>query len=283
MALATRLNPHHRAGGMIVQRYWRVLPLLVQMHIRSQMEYRGAFWLDRLAQILSYGSVFATLAILVNRFETLGGWSFPELALLFSFNLLAYSLGAALSFVQLRSIEEMVRLGTFDILLVKPFSPWAYIVFSGLNIGYLGHIILAVALLAWSLFAVDVDWSIASVLFFVAALISAVLLTAAVITILGATALIWVRSNHLFSIFFGFWELARYPLNIFPGAIQLVLITAVPLALTSSVPVGALLEKSVPILGPWAGVVTIAAGPIWVALAAAHWRYATARYQGAGG
>jgi ABC-2 type transport system permease protein len=261
----------------------RVLPLLVEMHIRSQMEYRGAFWLDRLAQILSYGSVFATIAILLARFETLGGWNFPELALLFSFQLLAYSLGAALSFVQLRDLEELVRLGTYDTLLIKPFSPWAYLVFSGLNIGYAGHVILAVALMGWAVAEVELSWSLWSALFFLGSLISATLLTAALITMIGATALIWVRSNHLFAIFFGFWELTRYPLNIFPSGIQVILITAVPLALTSSVPVGALLGKPIPILGDWAGPASLLAGPLWVLLAIAHWRYATRRYQGAGG
>ncbi|MBP2445311.1 ABC-type uncharacterized transport system permease subunit [Rhizobium leguminosarum] len=94
------------------------------------MEYRGAFWLDRLAQILSYGSVFATIGILLARFQTLGGWSWSELALLYSFQLLAYSLGAAMSFTQLRDLEELVRLGSYDVLLVKPFSPWVYLIFS---------------------------------------------------------------------------------------------------------------------------------------------------------
>ncbi|EJT05193.1 hypothetical protein RCCGE510_10914 [Rhizobium sp. CCGE 510] len=261
----------------------RVIPLLVRMYIRSQMEYRGAFWLDRLAQILSYGSVFATIAILLARFDTLGGWSWPELALLYSFQLLAYSLGAAMSFTQLRDLEELVRLGTYDALLVKPFSPWVYLIFSGLNIGYAGHIILAVPLLGWAVFSVDFAWSVPSALFLVAALVSATLLTAALITMIGATALIWVRSNHLFSIFFGFWELMRYPLNIFPGSIQITLLTAVPLALTSSVPVAALLGKPVPILGDWAGPAALAAGPVWVLIAMAYWRYATGKYQGAGG
>ena len=261
----------------------RILPLLVQMHIRSQMEYRGAFWLDRFAQILSYGSAFATFGILLARFETLGGWAWPELALLFSFQLLAYSLGAAMSFTQLNRLEELVRLGTFDVLLVKPFSPWAYLIFSGLNIGYVGHIILAVALMSWAALSIDFAWTVPTVLFFGASLISSTMLTAAIITMIGATALIWVRSNHLFSLYFGFWELTRYPLNIFPSGIQLVLITAVPLALTSSVPVGALLGKPIPMLGDWAGAVALIAGPAWVLLAIAYWRYATSKYQGAGG
>lgn len=123
-----------------------------------------------------------------------------------------------MSFVQLRELEELVRLGTYDTLLVKPFSPWTYLVFSGLNIGYAGHVILAVALMAWAVLSIDFTWSIWSASFFIAALISATLLTGALITMIGATALIWVRSNHLFSIFFGFWELTRYPLNIFRAA-----------------------------------------------------------------
>ncbi len=138
-------------------------------------------------------------------------------------------------------------------------------------------------LLCWAVLSVDFAWSAASVAFLLAAIVSATLLTGAMITMIGATALMWVRSNHLFSIFFGFWELTRYPLNIFPGSIQLTLITAVPLALTSSVPVGALLGKPIPILGDWAAPVTLAAGPAWVLIAMAHWRYATRKYQGAGG
>ena len=261
----------------------RVIPLLVQMYVRSQMEYRGAFWLDRLAQILSYGATFATIGILLARFDTLGGWVWSELALLYSFQLLAYSLGAAMSFTQLNRLEELVRLGTFDVLLVKPFSPWAFLIFSGLNIGYAGHIILAVAVMAWAVLSVDMAWTVPAALFFLGSLLSATMLTAAMITMIGATALIWVRSSHLFSLYFGFWELTRYPLNIFPGGLQVLLITAVPLALTSSVPVGALLGKPIPILGDWAGPVSLLAGPLWVLLAIAHWRYATGKYQGAGG
>jgi ABC-2 type transport system permease protein len=131
--------------------------------------------------------------------------------------------------------------------------------------------------------AADIEWNLWAALFFAGTLASSTLLTAAIITMIGATALIWVRSNHLFAIFFGFWELTRYPLNIFPGGIQFVMITAVPLALTSSVPVGVLLGKPIPLLGDWAGPVSLLAGPLWVCLAIAHWRYCTGRYQGAGG
>ena len=117
-------------------RYLEILSLLVKLHIKSEMEYRGAYLLDRLAQIVAYGSAFATVWLVAHRFSSLGGWTWPELALLLSFQLLAYAAGASISFTQFRDLEEQVRLGTFDAVLVKPMSPWAFQVFSGLNIGY---------------------------------------------------------------------------------------------------------------------------------------------------
>lgn len=259
------------------------LPILVRMYVKSQLEYRGAFWLDRLAQVIAYGSAYTTIWLLLERFDNLGGWIWPELALLLSFQLLGYALGAALSYVQLRNLEELVRLGTFDTLLVKPFSPWAYLVFSGLNIGYAGHLILAVPLLIWSLTQVDIGWSPLAVLYLLATLLSATMLTAALMTMIAATALIWIRSRHLFSIFFGFWELTRYPLNIFPTGLQVILLTIIPMGFMSFVPVAWLLGKDIPILGDWGGMAAPLVGPLLVLLAMAQWKYAISRYQGGGG
>ena len=60
-----------------------VLPHLALMHFRAEMEYRGAFWINRVAQIITYASSFAVIWIIADRFGGLGGWSWAELALLF--------------------------------------------------------------------------------------------------------------------------------------------------------------------------------------------------------
>lgn len=264
-------------------RQLRIALRLVLMQIRSQMEYRGAFWIDRIAQIITYSSSLAVIWLLVDRFTELAGWRWPDLLLLYSFHVLGYAAGAAISFTQMRDLEERVRLGTFDALLTKPISPWLYIVFSGFNIGYAGHILLGVVLMVWALWIAPVDWSLLTIAYLIASLLSAAMVTAAFLTIIGLTALIWVRSNHLYSIFFGFWELTRYPLDIFPVGIQGVMLTIVPLAFTSSVPVAVVLGKQVPLLGDWAPALALLAGPFFVALAVLCWREAVNRYQGAGG
>jgi ABC-2 type transport system permease protein len=205
------------------------------------------------------------------------------MALLFAFQLLAYSLGASLSFVQFRDLETLVRKGAFDVLMVKPMSPWAYLTFSGLNIAYVGHVALAVVIMGWALWQADVAWSLGQVTFFVAALTSAALVVAAVMTMIGAASLVLVQSSYLYSIFFGFWELTRYPLNIFPPALQWMMVTIVPLGFMNYVPVAAFLGKEVAPLGAWGAPLALVAGPFFAALAVLHWRWCIRRYQGGGG
>ncbi len=261
----------------------RVLPLLVRLQVRTRLQYRGAMVLMWVSEGFAMASAFGGIWLIATRFSAIGGWAWPELALMLSFHLLAYALGAAFSFVQLRDLEDQVRLGTFDTLLVKPFSPWAYLVFGGLNIGYAGHIGVGIGLLVWALGNIDVVWSPLNFLYIIGALLSAAALIAAIITMIGANSLIWVRSRHLYSIFFGFWELARYPLGIFPALIQGVLLTVIPLGFMAYVPVAVLLGKPVALLGHWAGPASLIIGPLAVVTAMGHWRYAIGRYRGAGG
>jgi len=261
----------------------KILPHLVSIHIRTHMEYRSALFLGWFAQAVGYAGTYAAIALIITRFENLGGWTWPQMALLLSIHLLAYALGASLSFVQFRDMEEKIRLGTFDAILVKPISPWLFLSFSGLNIEYGGHIALAVGLMVWSLSHLPIDWSIGTALYLGAAILSAAMLTASILTLIGATAIVWVRSRHLFAIYFGFWELARYPLNIFPLPLQVLMLTFAPLAFLAYIPAAVLLGKPVPILGDFAPIASLLAGPVAALIAAAHWRWSLRNYQGAGG
>lgn len=260
-----------------------LIPHLVRIYVRTRLEYPGAMVLGWISQAVSYGAMYTAIGLILARFGALGGWTWPDMALLLAFHLLAYASGASFSFTQFREMEELVRQGRIDSILVKPVNPWTYLVFSGLNIGYTGHIILALGLMVWAASQVDIVWSLPSLLYLVATLVSGALVVCALMTMIGATALVWVRSRHLYQIFFGFWELARYPITIFPLPIQLTLVSIVPLGFISSVPVAVLLGKPVPLLGDWAGPACLIAGPLMVLLAMGHWRWCLRNYQGAGG
>jgi ABC-2 type transport system permease protein len=259
------------------------LLFMVRLQVRVRLAYRVAFLLNRLAQILAYASSYTAIWVLIHKFENLAGWGWPELAFLLSFQLLAYALGASVSFTQMRELEDTIRSGNFDCLLVKPFSPWAYLVFAGLNLGYLGHIVLAVGMLGWSLAALPIDWTVWRVLYALASLVSAAMTVAALLTMIGACAFVLTRSRYLYGIFFGLWELTRYPLSIFPVPLQWLLLTALPLGFINYVPVSYLLGKGTVLVGDVGGLLAPCTGPALVALAVWQWRFCIRRYQGAGG
>jgi len=255
---------------------------MVRLQIRMRMAYRVAFLLNRLAQIVAYASAFSAIWVLIHKFDNLAGWRWPELALLLSFQLLGYALGASLSFTQMRDLEESVRSGSFDVVLVKPYSPWAYIVFSGLNLGYLGHIALALGMIGWSLTALPIVWTWFKAAYALAALLSAAGMVCAMLTMIGASAFLLTRSRYLYGIFFGLWELLRYPLNIFPVGLQWLLLTLLPMGFMNYVPVAYLLGKAPVVVGELGGLLAPLSGVVAVALAMSYWRYCLRRYQGAG-
>lgn len=256
---------------------------LLRLYIKTKMEYRLSFLIHIISMFINYACAFGAIYVLVARFGVLGGWTWPELALLLGFQLLAYSIGAATSFVQFRDMEDMVRRGTFDVLLTKPVSPWGYVVFSGLHIDYAGHIVLALGLMVWALAQLDIAWSPALVIYGVFALVNGCLVVAAVLTMIGASAMVLVQSRAFYSIFFSFWELTRYPLTIFPVAAQWVLFTVVPLAYMNFVPVSVFLGKPVGVIGAAAPVMSLVSGPLSVLVAMAWWRFCLRHYQSGGG
>lgn len=255
---------------------------MVRLQVKMRLLHRGAFFLNRLAQVIAYVSAFSAIWVLIHKFDSLGGWRWPELAFLLSYQLLGYALGAAFSFVQMRELEDTIRSGSFDTLLIKPMSPWAYLVFAGLNLGYIGHIVLALGMLLWSLSALSIAWTPWLVAYAIAALLSGALVVAALLTMIGACAFVWTHSRYLYNIFFGVWELSRYPLEIFPLSLQALLVTALPLGFLGYVPVAYLLGKEPAVVGHLGGLLAPLVGPLFAALAALHWRFCLRRYQGAG-
>lgn len=260
-----------------------LLVYLMGLRIRTRLEYRAGLFVAWLAQACGYAGVYAGIWVISARFEQIGGWTWPEIALMLGMHVLGYAIGASFTFVQLRNMEDLVRLGTFDALLVRPISPWAYLCFSGINIEYGGHVLLGLLLMSWSLPLLPIDWSVLTVLQLLLSLVSAALLTGAIITMIGATALVLGRSRYLFGLYFDFWELARYPLPIFAVPLQIVLLTVMPLAFMAYVPVAGLLGRPVPFLGDLAAPAALLAGPAAALIAWWFWRFCMRRYQGAGG
>lgn len=264
--------------GVNLALYWH----LVRLRARTRLQYRASLVLAWISQGFGYAGTFASIWVILNRFGGLGGWSWPEMAFLLGFHTFAYAVGAVFTFSQFRGMEAMVRDGEFDMLLVRPVNPWSFIVFSGVDLQYGSHFVLGAGLMLTGAAALPLSWDLALSLRFLASLLSAALLTGAMFTIIGACAFVLGRSRYVFGLYFDLWELSRYPTVIYAAPLQIILLTVLPFAYMSFVPVSTLIGRPVPVLGGAAPLLALAAGPILAALAALFWRACLRRHQGFG-
>lgn len=253
-----------------------------RLRLRERMEYRGAFLIGLLAQGLSYVADVLVIWILVHRFGTIGGWGWNEIALLYSLNLVSYAIGAAFTYSQ-TELEGMVQRGTFDGILIRPLNPYLSLAAQQFNVGYIGHIVIAVGVFVWSLGNLTVDWTPLTVLYLALAVIGGSMIQAAVLTLLGAWSFLFVRATFLFGFAGTLRTFITYPISIYGAAIQVVLTAIVPFAFVNFYPATVLLGKDGDLFPGWIGWLAPAVGVLALGFAYWVWMRGVNRYQGAGG
>ncbi len=254
----------------------------MRLRMRERMEYRGAFLIGLLAQGLAYVAEFTVIWVLVNRFGTLGGWGWEEVAFLYALNLMSYAIGAAFTYSQ-TELENMVQKGTFDNLLTRPINPYLNLAAQQFNVGYIGHIVVSIGILVWALGNLDVAWSLWNGFFVVLALIGASFIQAAIMTLLGAWSFIFVRATFLFGFAGTLRTFITYPITIYSAAIQVVLTVVIPFAFVNFYPAAVLLDQDGQLFPGWIGWLTPLVGALVFLLSYRVWMGGVNRYSGAGG
>lgn len=262
------------------------LPLffkLVRLLMKERMEYRADFLLSICAQIIAYGGDYIVIWMFIQRFDTIAGWNWPEIAFLYSIGLFTYALGASFSFVQMRDLEGQVKNGTFDSLLIKPVNPYLFLISRGFNLGYIAHLLISASVMIWAITQLDLKWTLINVLYLILSVISGALINAGIMTLIGSVSFVWVRSGFLFNLFFRLKEFISYPLPVFGTLIQTLLTVVIPFAFINYYPAAFLLSKDTLWLPTWSMWFVPMVGPFcyWVAYRA--WMGGVNKYQSAGG
>ena len=255
----------------------------VRLRLKERLEYRGAFLIGMGAQMLAYCATYLVTWMLLQRFETISGWGWPEVAFLYSLNLLTYALGAAFTFSQMTALEQMVTRGTFDGVLIRPLNPYLALAAQMFNVGYLGHVILSAGVLFWAATQLDIAWSARNVIFLSLSIASGMFIQAGLLTLLGAWAFLFIRSSFLFSLYGALRGFISYPISVYGTLIQLLLTAVLPLAFVNFYPSTILLSREGQMLPGWVGWLTPLIGPLFFWLSYELWMRGVNRYQGAGG
>ncbi len=222
--------------------YLRLIRSFIQVSIHETAAYRSNFWISLLNAVLELGAGVLALVILFGQVETLNGWTLPGVLALLGVYL---TLGALRALVIGPSLEALAGMdgevwsGKLDFTLVRPvdvqflasFRTWRPLKLLDLALG-LGVLGVTVTQLGHTL-------TLADLAAFLVTLAAGLLILYAIL--LAFAGLVFWSPGFLFTwLFDAFFQMARYPVGLYPGWLRLVLTWVIPVGLMTTIPAQAL-------------------------------------------
>lgn len=260
----------------------RMTGMLARAALRSELAYRANFLMIS-AGLAYQGIGFAFIWVVLARFDSIAGWTLPEMALLYGIRLTSHGLWA-IPFNRLIALDELVRGGEFDRFLIRPLNPLIQLMTSRFWLGTFGDLIGGIAILTTASALADVDWSPLAVGYLLAALLGGALVEASV-QLAGAALTFRMLSTMalrglLDSVFNTF---GNYPVKIFGGVGQFLFTFVLPLAFVAYLPASVLLDRTGELhVAPAFAYAAPLAGTVTFTLAYLFWRRQLRAYQSSG-
>lgn len=256
--------------------YWR----LVGARVRAQMQYKLSFWLELFGFALTTGLEFVVVAILFTRFQSVGGWSVAEVALLYGLTEIAFSLAEMVGRGFDAPFEVMMQRGTFDTVLTRPLDSFFQVLASEFQVRRLGRTLQAGVVLAFAFSRLTIAWTPAKVLLIPLTILSGATIYMGLIVI-GATISFWtIKTPEVINAFtFGGNTLTGYPLNIYNRWIRTIFLFIIPVAFANYPTALLLLDRADPHgLPAWLAWAAPLVAALFFTLARGFWRIGVSKY-----
>ena len=208
----------------------------ILMHLKSQMQYKGSFFLLIFSQFLTAFSALASVYFLMQRFHRIDQFSFQEVLLCFAIVLMAFSLAECFA----RGFDRFPSIlanGGFDRILVRPRSTILQVLGSQVEFTRLGRLCQATLVFCYAIPASDVVWTLDRVLLLMLMILSGALVFFGLFLIFAGLCFFTTEGLEFINIFTdGGREFGAYPLSVYGDGVLKFFTFVIPLALVQYYP-----------------------------------------------
>lgn len=228
-------------------RYLRLVGRYIAASVQEQLAYRANFWISLLHSLLNLGTGALGVVVLFGQVETVKGWTLSSALMLLGVYLTLDALRRLFigpSLDSLAGLDGEVWTGQFDYTLLRPvdvqfqasFRRWRPLAGIDLVLG-LGVVVVAGE---WEFVGrLGEAVSFGQVLAFAVSLMVGLVILYAVL--LAFAGLVFWNPTVLYTwVFDAIWQMARYPVGLYPGWLGLVMTWVVPVGIMTTVPAQAL-------------------------------------------
>ncbi len=264
---------------------FQIYARLISVQIRSQMQYRFSFVMDLLATLFITFFEFGSLVLVLQRFETLDGWTVVEVALLVGSVEISFGMmDMVFSGFDPAFFGRFVRKGEFDQLLLRPINITVQVMGAEFATRRLGRIFIGAVILTTAVIAVDVAWTPIKILLVPTMLISMFLFFSGLF-VFGATFSFWtVESIEAMNVLtYGGSYSMSHPMSVYQNWIRRFFTFVIPAIFLNYYPVLVILEKPDPFNMPsFAPFLSPVVGIAFITAALLFWQFGIRHYQSTG-
>jgi ABC-2 type transport system permease protein len=258
---------------------------LIAVQLQSQLQYRVAFVAEVLISFFVVSLFFVSLVLVMQRFESIGGWRLGEVAFLYGLVEMGLRMAQMIfSGFDSSVFAQNIRLGSFDQLLLRPASPTLQVFGSRFNLRLVAHILQGLVIFGIALSLANVNWTPLKLLYLPLVIFSLVLFFGGFFLV-GATITFWtVESVEAVNIFtYGGGEMMAYPMHIYPEWLRHFFTFIIPAIFLVYYPALFFLDRPDPFnMPPFAPCLAPVAGLSVFAGALLFWRFGLKHYQSTG-
>lgn len=222
--------------------YLRLIDQFIRASIQEEVSYRANFWINLLHSLLNLATGVLGVYVLFGQIETLHGWSFAETLAVLGVYLTIQALrdlfiGPSLD--ALAGMDGEVWSGNLDFTLIRPVNIQFLASFRRWHIFSLFDLLLGLGVLVYACLKLNTVITMMNLIIFLLTLIAGAGILYAIL--LAFSALVFWSPGMMFMwIFDGMFQLARYPLGLYPGWVRLVLTWIIPVGVITTIPAQAL-------------------------------------------
>ena len=251
------------------------------MWTRASLAYPLSFWTLSAGSALITGLDFVGLWLMFHTIDRLGGFTLPEIGLLYG----ATGVGIGVADLLIGSVERLgshVRTGTLDTMMVRPVPLLVQVCADEFQLRRLSRIAQAVAVLAWA--GRYVDWTLPRVLVALEMVMSGSVIFFCLFVAFACVQFWTSDASELANAFtYGGNTITQYPLTVFPRDLVKSLTFVLPLAFVNWYPCLYLLGRDDPFgLPGWLQLASPLPAVGLVGLTAVVWRAGVRHYTSTG-
>ena len=259
-------------------RYLRLICVLIKVAVMRQMAYRLNFFMMITGKVVRMGLLLFFFQAVFLKVNTIGGWSFDQILLLFAtFHLVDYLMSITFHRNLAFHLPRYIQTSELDSRMILPVNLLFFISFENIDLMDFFSFLPSIGFLGYVLYRLDFDFSWVQAVTYVLLLVNALVFLFAVVLLIATVSFWTTQSYGLARIFDNLLKIARYPLDIFEGFWKIVFVYILPLVLVAQVPSQALLQILSPEFCAFAFLVTA----VFLSVSLYFWRVGLRSYSSA--